>query len=377
MKDCREEGKMRVPLLDLSAQYQLIRAETKKAVDEVFESQQFILGPWVGRLEREIAAYSDVQHAIGVASGSDALLIALMALDIRPGDEVITTPYTFFATAGSIARLQAKTVFADIDPKTYNIRPDQLEKKITPRTKAIIPVHLYGQCADMDPILEIAARHHLPVIEDAAQSIGATYKGRKAGSMGTVGCLSFFPSKNLGGAGDGGMVLTQDAKLAEKMKILRVHGSEPKYVHQILGCNSRLDSIQAATLSVKLPHLDQWSQKREENALFYNKQLGKINQLVIPYIESHNRSIYNQYVIRVPQRDKLIAHLREKEIGCEIYYPIPLHLQECFRYLGYRQGDFPESEKAASETVALPIYPELTMDQKSYVVEQVKNFLLS
>lgn len=368
---------MRVPLLDLSAQYQTIRTEIKKVIDEVFESQQFILGPWVGKLESEIAAYCDVQHAVGVASGSDALLLALMALDIRPGDEVITTPYTFFATAGSIARLQARTVFVDIDPKTYNIRSDQIEKKITSRTKAIIPVHLYGQCADMDPIMEVAERHHLPVIEDAAQSIGATYKGRKAGSIGTMGCLSFFPSKNLGGAGDGGMVLTQDAKLAEKIRILRVHGSKPKYVHQVLGCNSRLDSIQAATLSVKLPYLDQWSRKREENALFYNKYLGHLDQIVVPYIESYNQSIYNQYVIRAPRRDKLLDHLKGKEIGSEIYYPIPLHLQACFKDLGYRQGDFPESEKASGETVALPIYPELTMDQKSYVVEQIRIFLLS
>ena len=314
---------MRVPLLDLSAQYKTIRTEIKKAVDEVFESQQFVLGPWVSQLESQIAAYSEVQHAIGVASGSDALLLALMALDIRPGDEVITTPYTFFATAGSIARLQARTVFVDIDPKTYNIDPDQIEKKITSRTKAIIPVHLYGQCAEMDPILAIAERHHLPVIEDAAQSIGATYKGRKAGSMGAMGCLSFFPSKNLGGAGDGGMILTQDAKLAEKIRILRVHGSKPKYVHQVLGCNSRLDSIQAATLSVKLPYLDEWSRKREENALFYNKQLGHLNQIVVPYIESYNKSVYNQYVIRVPNRDKLLDYLKEKEIGCEVYYPIP------------------------------------------------------
>lgn len=368
---------MRVPLLDLSAQYRTIRTEIKKAVDEVFESQQFILGPWVGRLENEIATYSDVRHAVGVASGSDALLLALMALDVKPGDEVITTPYTFFATAGSIARLQARTVFVDIDPKTYNIRPDLIEKKITPRTKAIIPVHLYGQCAEMDPILEIAQRNRIPVIEDAAQSIGATYKGRKAGSMGTMGCLSFFPSKNLGGAGDGGMILTQDAVLAEKIRILRVHGSKPKYVHPVLGCNSRLDSIQAATLSVKLLYLDQWSRQREENALFYNKELAGIDQVVVPHIESYNRSIYNQYVIRVPRRDQLLDYLKEKEIGCEIYYPIPLHLQGCFQDLGYKQGDFPESEKAAGETIALPIYPELTLDQKNYVVEQLKQFLLS
>ncbi|MBI3803299.1 MAG: DegT/DnrJ/EryC1/StrS family aminotransferase [Nitrospirae bacterium] len=367
---------MRVPLLDLVAQHQTIRSEIQTAVTEVFESQQFILGPAVSKLEKEIAAYCSVRRAIGVASGSDALLLALMAIEISPGDEVITTPYTFFATAGSIARLQAQPVFVDIDRKTYNIDPGKIEEKITARTKAILPVHLYGQCADMDPILEIAQRHHLPVIEDAAQSIGATYKGRQAGSIGNLGCLSFFPSKNLGGAGDGGMVLTQDEQLAEKLKILRVHGSQPKYYHQVIGCNSRLDSLQAAVLSVKLPHLEEWSRKRRENAEFYNQELGKLNGIGLPYVESQNKSIYNQYIVRLPQRDKLIGYLKEKEIGTEVYYPVPLHLQECFKYLGYSKGSFPESERAAAETIALPIYPELTIDQKSYVVDQIKRFLL-
>ncbi|TAJ99072.1 MAG: DegT/DnrJ/EryC1/StrS family aminotransferase, partial [Candidatus Manganitrophaceae bacterium] len=317
---------MRVPLLDLTAQYQTIRPEIQKAVQQVFESQQFILGPAVTKLEEEIATYCKVRHAIGVASGSDALLLALNALGVGPGDEVITSPYTFFATAGSIARLQAKPVFVDIDPKTYNIDPNQIEKKITPRTKAIIPVHLYGQCAEMDSILELSDRRHLPIIEDAAQSIGATYKGRQAGSMGLFGCLSFFPSKNLGGAGDGGMVLTQNGEMAEKIKILRVHGSQPKYYHQVIGCNSRLDSLQAAVLSVKLPHLEEWSRKRRENAEFYNKHLGPLGNVVTPQVESYNKSIYNQYVIRVSQRDQLLNYLREKEIGTEIYYPVPLHL---------------------------------------------------
>jgi dTDP-4-amino-4,6-dideoxygalactose transaminase len=369
--------KMRVPLLDLVAQYQTIRPEIQKAVQEVFESQQFILGPAVTRLEEEIAAYCQVRHAIGVASGSDALLLALMALNVGPGDEVITTPYTFFATAGSIARLHAKPVFVDIDPRTYNIDPSRIEGKITSRTKAIIPVHLYGQCADMDPILEIAERRHIPLVEDAAQSIGATYKGRQAGSMGTFGCLSFFPSKNLGGAGDGGMILTQDGHLAEKVKILRVHGSQPKYYHQVIGCNSRLDSLQAVVLSVKLRHLEGWSQKRRENAEFYNKHLAPLGNVVVPQVESHNKSIYNQYVIRVSPRDQLLNYLKEKGIGTEIYYPVPLHLQACFKYLGYSEGDFPESEKAARETIALPIYPELTMDQKIYVIDQIKRLLLS
>lgn len=368
---------MRVPLLDLTAQYQTIRPEIQKAVQQVFESQQFILGPAVTKLEEEIATYCKVRHAIGVASGSDALLLALNALGVGPGDEVITSPYTFFATAGSIARLQAKPVFVDIDPKTYNIDPNQIEKKITPRTKAIIPVHLYGQCAEMDSILELSDRRHLPIIEDAAQSIGATYKGRQAGSMGLFGCLSFFPSKNLGGAGDGGMVLTQNGEMAEKIKILRVHGSQPKYYHQVIGCNSRLDSLQAAVLSVKLPHLEEWSRKRRENAEFYNKHLGPLENIVTPQVESYNKSIYNQYVIRVSQRDQLLNYLREKEIGTEIYYPVPLHLQACFKYLGYSEGDFPEAERAARETIALPIYPELTMDQKIYVVDQIKRLLLS
>jgi len=368
---------MRVPLLDLTAQYQTIRPEIQKAVQQLFESQQFILGPAVTKLEEEIATYCQVRHAIGVASGSDALLLALMALGIGPGDEVITTPYTFFATAGSIARLQAKPVFVDIDAKTYNIDPKQIEGKITPRTKAIIPVHLYGQCADMDPILEIADRRHLPIIEDAAQSIGATYKGRQSGSMGTFGCLSFFPSKNLGGAGDGGMILTQNGELAEKVKILRVHGSQPKYYHQVIGCNSRLDSLQAAVLSVKLPYLEEWSRKRRENAEFYNKHLGSVENLVLPHVESYNKPIYNQYVIRSSQRDQLLNYLKEKGIGTEIYYPVPLHLQACFKYLGHSEGDFPEAERAARETIALPIYPELTMDQKIYVVDQIKRLLLS
>ncbi|NKE72546.1 DegT/DnrJ/EryC1/StrS family aminotransferase [Candidatus Manganitrophus noduliformans] len=368
---------MRVPLLDLVAQYHTIRPDIQKAVQEVFESQQFILGPSVTKLEEEIAAHCQVRHAIGVASGSDALLLALMALGVGPGDEVITSPYTFFATAGSIARLQAKPVFVDIDPKTYNIDPSLIEGKITPRTKAIIPVHLYGQCAEMDPILEIAERRHIPIVEDAAQSIGATYKGRQAGSMGAFGCLSFFPSKNLGGAGDGGMILTQDGHFAEKIKILRVHGSQPKYYHQVIGCNSRLDSLQAVVLSVKLRHLEGWSQKRRENAEFYNKHLGSLDKVVVPHVESHNKSIYNQYVIRVSQRDQLLNYLKEKGIGTEIYYPVPLHLQACFKYLGHSEGDFPESERAARETIALPIYPELTMDQKIYVVDQIKRLLLS
>jgi len=368
---------MPVPLLDLSAQYTPIRGEIVKAIESVLDDQQFILGARVEKFEKETALASDSAHAIGCASGSDALLLALMALDIKPGDEVITTPYTFFATGGSIARLSAKAVFVDIDPKTYNIAPDKIEEKITSRTKAIMPVHLFGQCADMDTILEIAKRHNLPVIEDAAQAIGATYKGRKAGSMGTFGCFSFFPSKNLGAAGDAGMVTTQDADLAEKVRILRVHGSKPKYYHHFLGINSRLDSIQAAILSVKLPYLVEWSRLRAENARFYNEQFSGMKDVAVPYIDPNNQSIYNQYVLRVPHRDALIADLRKNGIGCEIYYPVPLHIQPCFSAWNGKNGDFPESEKAALETIALPIYSELTKDQKIAVVETVRNFLSS
>jgi dTDP-4-amino-4,6-dideoxygalactose transaminase len=368
---------MPVPLLDLSAQYRPIRGEIVKAIEAVLDDQQFILGARVERFEREVAVASDSAYAIGCASGSDALLLALMALDIGPGDEVITTPYTFFATGGSIARLSAKAVFVDIDPATYNIAPDKIEEKITSRTKAIMPVHLFGQCADMDPILEIAKRHHIPVIEDAAQAIGASYKRRKAGSMGAFGCFSFFPSKNLGAAGDAGMITTQDAVLAERVRILRVHGSKPKYYHHFLGINSRLDAMQAAILSVKLPYLAEWSHLRAENAQFYNQQFGEMNNVVTPYIDPANQSIYNQYVLRVPHRDALLEHLKSKGIGCEVYYPVPLHVQPCFSAWHGKQGDFPESEKAALETIALPIYSELTKDQKNEVVQAVRNFLSS
>jgi len=363
---------MRVPLLDLAAQYQTLRLDIQKAVCEVLESQQFVLGPAVERLEREMADYVGVGHAIGVASGSDALLLALMAMDIGPGDEVITTPYTFFATASAIARVGAKIVFVDIDPATYNIRADQIERAVTPRTRAIIPVHLFGQCAEMDPILDIAARRNLAVIEDAAQAIGATYRGRIAGAMGTASCLSFFPSKNLGGAGDGGMVLTRDAALADRIRMLRVHGSLTTYTHQVIGINSRLDALQAAILSVKLPHLAEWSRRRAENARQYDAAFQDIG--VPPRVLPHNHPIYNQYVLRVSRRDALLAHLKARDIGCAIYYPIPLHLQPCFQYLGHRVGDFPEAEKAAQETIALPIYPELAAGQKQFVIDQIHHF---
>ena len=367
---------MKVPLLDLKAQYAGIRQEMRAAVDKVFESQQFINGPEVKALEEAVAAYSGTRHAVGVASGTDAILCSLMVLGIGPGDEVITTPFTFFATVGCIWRLGAKPVLVDIRPDTFNIDASAIEKAVTKRTKAIIPVHLFGQCADMDAILEIARRHNLHVIEDAAQAIGAVYLGRKAGSMGTMGCLSFFPSKNLGGIGDGGMILVQDADLVAKAAMFRQHGMSPKYYHKYVGGNFRLDSIQAAALLVKLKYLDGWSQKRRENAGLYDELFSNCDAVTTPKVRAGNVSIYNQYVIRVgSRRDALRTFLAESGIGTEIYYPLSLHEQECFRDLGRRHGDFPESEKAAAETVALPIYPELKTEQIEYVAGRIKAFL--
>lgn len=369
-----------VPLLDLKAQYATIRDEIHPVVDAVLESQRFIMGPEIEALEREIAAYSQCRYGVGVSSGTDALLVALMAIGIEPGDEIITTPYTFFATAGVIHRLGAKPVFVDIEEDTYNIDPTKIEAAITAKTKAIIPVHLYGQCAEMDPILAIARSRNLRVIEDAAQAIGAEYKGRRAGSMGDIGCFSFFPSKNLGGFGDGGMTVTNDEALSKRMKILRVHGSEPKYYHSIVGGNFRLDALQAAILRVKLKHLDAWTQGRQNNARHYTELFEKSGlagkRIVLPTVKQ-NRHIFNQYVIRVSRRDELIAELKKQQIGVEIYYPVPMHLQECFSSLEYRPGDFPVSELAAKTTLALPIYPELTGEQREYVVEKICSFVAS
>jgi len=365
---------MQVPLLDLKTQYETIRDEVLAAVSEVLESQQCIGGPKVAELEEKIAALSDCKYAVGASSGTDAILNSLMSLDIGPGDEVITTPFTFFATVGCIVRTGAKPVFVDIDPRTFNINPELIESAITKKTKAIMPVHLFGQVADMDPIMEVASKYNLAVIEDAAQSITSTYKGRKAGSVGIVGCFSFFPSKNLGCAGDGGMIVTKDEDLYNRLKIMRNHGANPKYYHKFVGGNFRLDPIQAAVLLVKLPHLDDWSQARRGNAAYYD---GKFAGTVVetPYIAPDCLSIYNQYVIRVPKRDELFAYLKERDIGCEIYYPRPMHLQECFAHLGYSKGDFPEAEKAAKEVLALPIYPELTIHQQEYVVETIESGL--
>jgi dTDP-4-amino-4,6-dideoxygalactose transaminase len=365
---------MHVPLLDLKAQYKTIKPEIDAAIAEVLESQHFILGPKVEQCEKAVAAYSNCSQGVGVTSGSDALLICLMAENIGPGDEVITTPYTFFATAGAIARVGAVPVFVDIDPKTYNIDASAVGAKVTKRTRAIIPVHLYGQMCDMDAIMNVAKEHGLVVIEDAAQAIGAEYKGRRAGSIGEYGCFSFFPSKNLGGAGDGGMVVTNDATRAEKLKILRGHGSKPKYYHKVIGGNFRLDAIQAAIVNTKLAHLDSWTAARQRNAAQYDslfKEAGLPVQL--PAVTA-NRHIFNQYVIRVSGRDQLQSYLQKNGVGTEVYYPVPMHLQECFAYLGCKRGDFPESEGAASETLALPIHPELTSEQARYVVDCVRGF---
>jgi len=365
---------MRVPLLDLQAQYSKIKDEILAGISEVLETQQCVGGPKVAELEEKIAALSDCKYAVGVSSGTDAILNSLMSLDIGPGDEVITTPFTFFATVGCIVRTGARPVFVDIDPRTFNIDPGLIESAVTEKTKAIIPVHLFGQMVEMDPIMEIANRHNLAVIEDAAQSISSTYKGRKAGSIGTAGCFSFFPSKNLGGIGDGGMIVTNDKDFYERLFIMRNHGSKPKYYHNYVGGNFRLDPIQAVALSVKLPHLDNWSEARRINADYYNRKFeGTVVQT--PYINPNCVTIYNQYCILVPMRDQLVTHLRENNIGCEIYYPVPMHLQQCFKCLGYKQGDLPEAEKASKEILALPIYPELTDGMKDCVVNHIIEFL--
>jgi len=365
---------MQVPLLDLRAQYASIKDEVLAKINEVLDSQRCIGGPLIEELEQAVAKVSGCQYAVGVSSGTDALLASLMALNIGPGDEVITTPFTFFATAGSIFRTGARPVFVDIDPKTYNIDPARIEAAITKSTKAIMPVHLFGQMADMDAIMQIAGKFSLAVIEDAAQAISSSYKGSKAGQMGTCGCFSFFPSKNLGGIGDGGMVVTNDEQFYHRLFIMRNHGMEPKYYHQCVGGNFRLDPIQAAALLVKLPHLDKWSQARRKNAAWYDKKF-KGSAVQTPFISPDCVSIYNQYVIRVPRRDEVVKHLQANQIGCEIYYPVPMHLQQCFASLGYGAGSFPEAEKACAEVMALPIYPELTTDMQEYVAETILSFV--
>lgn len=361
---------MQVPLLDLKAQYAKIKNDVLRAIGEVLDSQVCIGGPKVAELEKQVAEISGCKFGIGMSSGTDALLASLMSLGIASGDEVITTPFTFFATAGCIARTGAKPVFVDIDSKTFNINPALIEKAVTKKTKAIMPVHLYGQMADMDPIMAVAKKNNLSVIEDAAQSISSVYKNKKAGSIGTCGCFSFFPSKNLGGIGDGGMIVTNDEQLAAKMKVMRDHGQNPTYYYNFVGGNFRLDPIQAAALLVKLPYLNEWSRARRKNAEFYNKKFAGTS-IKLPYIHPDCITIYNQYVIRLQNRDEMAANLKKNNVGCAIYYPLPLHLQECFKYLSYKAGDFPEAEKAAKEVLALPIYPELTDEMKEYTAQTV------
>ncbi len=371
---------MNIPLLDLNRQYRAIRPEIEAAIARVVQSGRFILGPEVEAFENEVAAYCGAKHAIGVASGSDALLLALRAAGVGPGDRVITTPFTFFATAGAIWNLGAVPVFIDIEPQTYNISPQALAEALESstdlqeRAKAIIPVHLYGQMAEMDPISEIARRYELTVIEDAAQAIGAEYRGRKAGTVGRLGCFSFFPSKNLGACGDGGMIITDDDELAEKLRLLRVHGSRPKYYHQLVGYNSRLDALQAAILRAKLPYLDRWSAARAAHAAGYDRALAELPGIETPPVAPERTHIYHQYTVRVlgGRRDEVRKSLKERGIGTGIYYPLPLHLQACFASLGYREGDFPQAERASREVLSLPIFPELAEEEREYVVSTIQ-----
>ena len=367
---------MQVPLLDLKAQYSTIKDEVMRAITNVCESQLFALGPAVAGFENQIAEYCSSKYAIGVSSGSDALLVSLMALDIKPGDEIITTPFTFFATAGSIVRLGAKPVFVDVDPDTYNINPAGIEEKITEKTRAIIPVHLFGQLAQMKPIIEIAERHNLAVIEDACQSVGATQDGVMCGNFGCLGCFSFYPTKNLGGFGDGGLVTTNNKELAGEIKILRDHGQNPRYFYEVVGGNFRLDAIQAAVLTVKLKYLDKWNEKRRQNAALYDNFFAG-SPVKKPKIDSNNVSVYHQYTVTVPQRDRLQKFLAENGIGSGVFYPKPLHLQSCFVELGCKEGDFPVAERLCREVLSLPVYPELTTEQIRYVADTVLKFYSS
>lgn len=362
---------MRIPILDLTLQYNSIKSEIDTAIARVVDSQRFILGPEVESFEKEAAAYCGIKYAVGVASGTDALILSLKAFGIGEGDEVITTPFTFFATAESISLAGAKPVFVDVDSKTYCINPSLVEDKITKKTKAIIPVHLFGQCADMDAILEIAQRYSLKVIEDAAQAMGAVYKGRQAGSMGDTGALSFFPSKNLGGFGDGGMVITNNKEIADKVRILRVHGSKIRYIHSVIGANSRLDALQAAVLRVKLKYLDKWLDGRRKVAKYYNERLKDL-PVITPYAPPGNIHTYHLYVLRVkPSPEKLAKFLNDAGVEARTYYPVPLHLQECYKGLGYKKGSLPESESASPQTVAIPLYPELGAKEQKFITDHI------
>jgi len=364
---------MQVPFLDLKAQYATYKSEAIRAINDVCESQLFALGPAVAEFEEKIASYCGSRYAIGVSSGSDALLVSLMALETKPDDEVITTPFTFFATAGSVARLGAKSVFVDVDADSYNINPAGIEEKVTEKTRAIIPVHLFGQTAQMKPIMEIARRHNLAVIEDAAQAIGATHEGIKCGNFGNFGCFSFYPTKNLGGFGDGGLVTTNKERLAERIKILREHGANRRYFYKVIGGNFRLDSIQGAVLAAKLKYLDGWSEKRRQNAALYNNIFAG-SPVKTPNIDSNNVSIYHQYTVTIPKRDQLQKYLAENQIGSAVFYPKPLHLQDCFKYLGYKEGDLPVAERLCGEVLSLPVYPELLPEQIEYVGKTVLKF---
>lgn len=368
-----------VPLFDVQRQTAPLREEIDAAVSSVFDTGQFVLGPEVQALESEIANYCHANFAVGCASGSDALLLALLAAEIGQGDEVIVPSYTFFSTASTVARVGAKIVFADIDPKTFNLDPNDVARKITKRTKAIIPVHLFGQCADMHRLCDIAQGNDLLLIEDAAQAIGAEYHGRRAGSLGDMGCFSFYPTKNLGGPGDGGMLTSNDEGWVDRLSLLRVHGMRPRYYHQAIGINSRLDGIQAAVLNVKLPHLERWTEMRIENAKRYQQlfeQAGIFGHVELPTMEIAGRHVWNQYVIRVPggHRDSLRAHLKAANVGTEIYYPVPLHRQACFADLDYSPGSLPETERAAAETLALPIFPELTAAEQEYTAWHITSY---
>lgn len=365
---------MKVQMLDLHAQYETLMPAIREQLDRVFADHHYIMGAQVKELEQRMQNYLGIKHAIGCASGTDALVLAVKALGIGEGDEVITTPFTFFATASSIWRNHAKPVFVDIDPDTFNLDPAKIEAAITTKTKAIMPVHLFGQCCNMDAIMQIAKKHDLRVIEDNAQGIGATWNGKMSCSFGDIGTLSFFPSKNLGAMGDAGMCLTNDDELAAGLKQLRVHGENPKYYHQWVGLNSRLDTMQAAILLVKLEALADWSQARRANAAFYDYELKGIAGLKTPHIAAQAVTIYNQYTLITEQRDELMAHLQSKDIGCAVYYPLPLHIQECFRELGYQKGDFPVAERMSQQVLSIPIYPELTDEMKQYVVASIREF---
>jgi dTDP-4-amino-4,6-dideoxygalactose transaminase len=368
---------MNVPLLDLQAQYRPLRDEILAAITRVSDSQRFIMGPEIDGLERELSTLLGVKHAITVSSGTDALLLALMTLDLKAGDEVVTSTYSFFATAAAIERVGARPVLVDIDPQTFNIDAAQAVAAITPKTKAIIPVHLFGLSADLDPIMDAANRAGIPVVEDAAQAIGATYKTRPVGAIGALGCFSFFPSKNLGAFGDAGLLTTNDDRLAKRAKLLRTHGMEPKYYHHLVGANFRMDAIQAAVLRVKAPHLADWTQGRRANAARYRTLFAAagIDAVVSLPVEPSDRAhIFNQFVIRTPERDALKRHLDERGVGNEIYYPVPFHLQPCFAHLGHRRGDFPHAERASAESLAIPVYGELTHDQQAFVVSAVAEF---